>query len=182
MNDLGELILDHYEKYLGEYAGADIYSNGSDQIQLLGYDNTIRDCLLFATFGLSKCADKVGGCCEAILVTDSDYDSCAEVFINSVFYAVTNGLSLSHGSLITGADAVSTGFSSKHGKSAVYFTDIFLLPDDFAEIDDKCRMLMALLVSENEAEFIKTHGFTAFEDLLEENDVDVFDINRPSVV
>ncbi len=41
--NLGETILDHYEKYLGEYVGADVYADEEREIQLLGFPETIKN-------------------------------------------------------------------------------------------------------------------------------------------
>lgn len=45
--------------------------------------------------------------------------------------------------------------------------DVFLLPEDFAFINDICRIYMCFFVSKEEAEFIKKYGSERFEDLLE---------------
>ena len=50
---LGESILDHYELFLGKYIGVDKYTSGEYVIQLLGFDRTFKDCLTFASLGLS---------------------------------------------------------------------------------------------------------------------------------
>ena len=86
---LGEIILNHYDKYLGDYAGADIYANEELEIQLLGYPETIKNCLVLATFGVSKYAEY-----EVILPVDDLYDECAEVFANSIFYALSNQMNI----------------------------------------------------------------------------------------
>ena len=51
---LGESILDHYELFLGKYIGVDKYTSGEYVIQLLGFDRTFKDCLTFASLGLSN--------------------------------------------------------------------------------------------------------------------------------
>ena len=181
MNSLGEEILSHYETYLGEYIGADCYTNQDRQIQLLGY-GVIKDSLLFATFGLSDYADSIGETMEAVLVVDDDYDSCAEVFMNAIFYAVSNKMNLARGTVISGADAIADQFSARHDKSAVYFTDVFLLPETFGSVEDKCRILVVFFISQKEADFIRQNGFEQFEDLLESKSVDVIELNRASVV
>lgn len=43
--NLGENILDHYEKFLGDYAGADVYADQECEIQLLGFDEAIKTAL-----------------------------------------------------------------------------------------------------------------------------------------
>ena len=175
--NLGETILDHYEKYLGEYAGADIYSDEEREIQLLGFPETIKNCLVLATFGVSKYDE-----CEVILPVDDLYDECAEIFANSVFYALSNNIKIGRGVLIEGADNIVEGFSEKCGKTALYFTDAYVLPEEFAFVDNKCHIYMGFFVSKEESEFIKKYGSEQFESLLEEKDVDVIEIKRNSVL
>ena len=67
MNNMGEMILDHYQKYLGEFIGAEPYSDNEHQIQLLGFDKAIENSLLFATLGLSKYSESINNCCEVIM-------------------------------------------------------------------------------------------------------------------
>ena len=67
MNNMGEMILDHYQKYLGEFIGAEPYSDNEHQIQLLGFDKAIETSLLFATLGLSKYSESINNCCEVIM-------------------------------------------------------------------------------------------------------------------
>lgn len=66
----------------------------------------------------------------------------------------------------------------------IYFTSPFLWDDlKSLEIDNKfITWLMAMPISDNEFDFLKTNGSDALEDLLEKNSVDVFDINRKSIV
>ena len=102
--------------------------------------------------------------------------------MNAIFFAVSSKMNLTHGTVISGADAIADQFSARHDKSAVYFTDVFILPDAFASVDEKCRILMAFFISQKEADFIRQNGFEQFEDLLESKDIDVIDLNRESVV
>ena len=51
MKKLGELILNHYQYFLGDYIASDPYSDNTHQVQLMGFKDVIEDCLLFATFG-----------------------------------------------------------------------------------------------------------------------------------
>lgn len=80
---LGENILDHYNLFLGDYIGADVYTNNDYEIQILGFPNAIKDCLVLTSFGISK-YDSQEDCCEVILPVDDLYDECAEIFANSI--------------------------------------------------------------------------------------------------
>lgn len=182
MNNLGEMILNHYEKYLGEFIGAETYVDDKYQIQLLGFDKAVENCLLFATFGLSKITETLDECCEIIMASDDDYDSCAEIFMNSIFYVLSNNLKFRKGLLIEGADAIVTDFSCKHNKSALYFTEQYIFPDKFTSIEDKCKIYMCFFITEKEAQYIKQYGCEIFEDLLEQKNIDVIDIKRASII
>jgi len=181
MDGLGERILSHYEKYLGQYVGADQYTDGGSIIQLLGYDGVFEGCLVFATLGLSKCSDAVGRVCELICAADSDWDECAEVLMNAVFCAVTDGIRLGCGSVISGIESISEEFAASHGKSAVYFTGNCLLPEGFSDAGG-CEMLTAFFVSGSEARHIIENGPESFEDLLEQAGADITVLDRPPVI
>ncbi len=178
---LGENILDHYNQFLGDYIGADVYTNNDYEIQILGFPNAIKDCLVLTSFGISK-YDSQGDCCEVILPVDDLYDECAEIFANSIFYALSNNMSIGRGLLIEGADSIIDGFSDKCGKTALYFSDVYVLPEEFAFVDNKCHIYMGFFVSKEESEYIKRYGSEQFESLLEEKDVDVIEIKRNSVL
>ena len=85
---LGESILDHYELFLGKYIGVDKYTSGEYVIQLLGFDRTFKDCLTFASLGLSNYSNLINNSCEVIMPVDDDYDNCAVVFANALFYVL----------------------------------------------------------------------------------------------
>lgn len=179
--NLGEKLLDHYSHFLGDYIGAEVYTNNDYEIQILGFPNAIKDCLVFSSFGLSK-HDCHGKCCEVILPVDNLYDECAEIFINSIFYVLSNNMSIGRGLLIEGADSIIEGFSEKCGKTALYFTDVYVLPEEFSFVDNKCHIYMGFFVTKEESEYIKKYGSERFEDLLEGKDVDVIEIKRKSVL
>ena len=177
---LGENILDHYNQFLGDYIGADVYTDNDYEIQILGFPNAIKDSLVFASFGLSKYGQ--GNCCEVILPVDDLYDECAEIFANSLFYALSNNMSIDRGLLIEGADSIIEGFSEKCGKTALYFTDVYFFPEEFSFVDNKFHIYIGFFVSKEESEYIKKYGSEQFEDLLEGKEVDVIDIKRKSIL
>ena len=179
---LGEMILDHYTKYLGNYAGAERYYDGNKDIQILGFPNVFKDCIVFATFGLSKYPETIKKRCEVVLAVDDKFDECAEIFANAVFYILSNKMEFGRGILIDGADGVVKGFSASNGKTALYFTEATAFPEDFLTVNNQCTIYMGFFVSEREAEYFRENGCEKFEDLLEENDVDVMSLNRESVI
>ena len=180
--NLGEKILDHYIEYLGDYAGADRYGDKDKEIQILGFPGVFEGCMVFATFGLSKYPEVIGNRCEVVLAVDDRFNECAEILANSVFYILSNRMDFGKGVLISGADSIVEGFSSACGKSALYFTDATMFPEEFSTVDDECKIYMCFFVSENEAMFFRKNGSSEFEDLLEKKDVDVISLNRESVL
>lgn len=86
------------------------------------------------------------------------------------------------GILIEGAENIVGNFTEKYQKSALYFTNIFLLPEDFAFVKDICRIYMCFFVSPKEAEYIKKYGSEKFEDILEKAGADVMDLRRESIL
>lgn len=180
--NLGELLLDHYERFLGAYIGADIYHNGRQELQILGFPNAIENSMVFATFGVSKYADMISNQCEMVLAVDEAYDECAELFANAVFYILSNQMAFGKGILIEGAGNIVGDFTEKFQKSALYFTDVFLLPTDFAAVTGALRIYMCFFVSPKEAEFIKKYGSGKFENLLEQSEADVIALKRASIL
>ena len=180
--NMGELLLNHYEHFLGDYIGADVYDNGQQEIQILGFPKAIESSMVFTTFGLSKYSDMINNQCEIALAVDENYDECAKIFANAVFYILSNRMNFGKGILIKGAGNIIADFVEKYDKSALYFTNVFLLPDDFAFVNNTCRVYMCFFVSEEEAEYIKKYGSEKFEDLLEKSEVDVIDLNRKSIL
>lgn len=176
--NIGEKILDHYTKYLGEYAGADRYRFEDQIIQILGFPGVFEGCLVFATFGMSKYSGEIGRRCEVILAVDDLYDECAEILANTVCHLIANKTKFGRGILIEGVDNIVPGFSKLCGKCALYFTDVSGLPDEFSVVDGTCEIYMCFFVSEKEAEYFKEHGSEKFETFLEENEIDIAAVKR----
>ncbi len=178
---LGEKILDHYETFLGAYIGAEKYSDESRSLQILGFDKVFENSLTFATFGLSNYADDINALCETVMNVDGDYDNCAELLANAVFYIIRQKMDFGAGMYISGLDNVVEGFSKAHNKSALYFTQPYAFPNEFSRTGE-CKIFDAFFITEREAEFIKQNGADAFEDVLEERGADVIMLDRPSVI
>lgn len=180
-DNLGETILNHYEKFLGDYIGADKYADKSRGLQILGFDKVFGNSLTFATFGLSNYAEDINALCEAVMTVDCDYDNCAALLANVAFYIIQNKIDFGRGVFIGGLDSVVEGFSKAHNKSALYFTEPYAFPEEFSRAGE-CEMLSAFFITERESEFIKQNGADAFEDILEEREIDVIALDRPSAV
>lgn len=181
-NECRRVITRPLRTFLGDYIGADVYSNGEQEIQILGFPKVIENSMVFITLGVSKYYDMINNQCEIALAVDESYDECAEVLANAVFYILSNRMNFGKGILIEGVENINASFAEKYNKTALYFTNVFVLPENFAFVNDVCCIYMCLFVSKDEAEFIKKYGSEKFEDLLENSDVDVIDLKRKSVL
>lgn len=180
--NLGESILDHYELFLGKYIGVDKYTSDKKNIQILGFDKTFKDCLVFASFGFSNYSNLINNLCEVIMPVDDDYDNCAVLFTNSLFYILQQQMNFGRGTIIEGIDNIIKDFSKRHNKTAIYFTESYILPEEFSKIEENLKIYMAFLISEKEREFIREYGCEQFENLLEEKKVDIINVDRKSIV
>ena len=178
MENLGKAIFEHYEKYLGEMIGAD--SHPKWNLQLMGYQDPVQNCLTFATMGLSLHEQELGTCCEAVLTTDRDYDACAWIFTQVLDYILSGGLPLSPGLSIGGIDSLDPQFFAAHGKSALYFTEATMFTPGFGKIADRCRVYMAFFLSPGEECYLRKHGTAEFEKRLEEQKADIVSLDRKS--
>lgn len=179
-SNIGELIINHYEKYLGVFEDCLIFSNdeAKPSIQLLQYSNVFKECKTYATIGLSKYADVLSDMYEVIMVVDDDFEESATILANSLFYIVNNNTKLGIGTYIEGVKNINEDFSIRHNKNAVFFSEPYAFPDEFSDIDKKVKVLLAFFISEDECNYIRKYGCSKFEDFLEEHNIDIMNINR----
>jgi antitoxin YqcF len=67
----------------------------------------------------------------------------------------------------------------------LYFTAPFLWEDSLKTLDcgtKKVSWLLVVPIAEAEQEYLREHGDNALEDLFEKHQIDIFDLNRPSVI
>ncbi len=179
-NNIGELIIEHYEKFLGVFEDCLIFKSDEamTSIQLLQYDKVFEGCKTYATIGLSRYADIISDAYEVVMVVDDDAEVSGTILANVLFYIINNNVKLDNGTYIEGIKNINEEFSSRHNKNAVYFTEPYAFPDEFSNINKEIKVCLAFFISEEECNFIRKNGCNKFEEYLEENNVDVMDINR----
>ena len=176
MENLGKAIFEHYEKYLGEMLGADSYPELN--LQLMGYQDAVQNCLTFATMGLSLQEKTLDTCCEAVLTTGEDFDACADIFVSALQFILKAGIPMGQGLAING---LPEDFVKAHHKTAVYFTEATMFTPAFRNVGDQCHMYMAIFLTPEEEEYLHKHGAGKLEELLEAEKADIIDLNRKSV-
>lgn len=65
--------------------------------------------------------------------------------MNAIFYILENKMNFGKGVLIEGINNIDAEFSKKYNKTALYFTNIYILPEEFAIINNQCKIYMAFL-------------------------------------
>ena len=116
------------------------------------------------------------------IICVGDYDNCAVVFANALFYVLQQQMDFGRGTIIEGLDNIIADFSKRHNKTAIYFTESYVLPEEFSKIEDHLKMYIAFFISEKELEFIHNYGCEEFENLLESSKADIINLNRESIV
>lgn len=189
MVNYGELYFDHYRKYIGEAMGREVYRTNESMpsIQILQYKNVFPECLVFNTLGLSHYGDFIGDLVEVSMVVDDAFNRTPYILANALFYCIGKRMEMGRGVAISGIGKIDQSFVEKYNKSAVYFTEPFAFPDEYSTVctnreEKDGKMLLAFYISQAEYDFFVKHGTEEFEELLEKNHVDPFEVNRPSIL
>lgn len=135
--DMGEEILNHYEKFLGIFGEYRVFKNSEDMpsIQLLQYDNVFNGCKTYVSFGMSKFSTIIKNTCESILIVDNDFQKASYIFANVLFYIIENNMSFGRGTYVTGIENIDKEFVLKHNKAAIYITETYMFPEAFSWIN-----------------------------------------------
>ncbi|MGG4407224.1 suppressor of fused domain protein [Niallia taxi] len=189
MTNYGELYYDHYNKYLGNSIDREVFRNNEEMpsIQVLKYENVFEECLVYNTLGLSKYDEIVGDNVEVSIVVDGAFNSTGYILANALFYCIGQQIEIGRGVAISGIENIDKKFVKKYSKSALYFTDPFAFPEEYNTVrtennDRDGRMLLAYFISQSEYGYFVEHGTEKFEDMLEEKDVDPFNVGRVSAI
>lgn len=179
--NISEQILLHYEKYLGNYAEASVFAGTkeSSPIQALKFPNVLDGLKTFATLGFSKYFGVIKNKAEIVFSVDENLEEALlSIIMNSLFFITENQIDFGKGTFIKGVEKINADFANSHNIRAVYFTLPFVFPEDFSEITGEIKMYEAFFLTQSELEYLEENGAESFEDYLEENEIDVYDINR----
>ncbi|XOS90460.1 suppressor of fused domain protein [Brevibacillus laterosporus] len=189
MINYGEPYYDHYTKFLGEPIDREVFKNNEEmpKIQILKYENVFEECLVYNTLGFSKYEEVVRDNVEVSMVVDGGFNSTGYILANALFYCIGNQMEIGRGIAISGIESIDKAFVQKYNKSAVYFTEPFAFPEEYSNVrteteDKDGRILLAFFISQSEYEYFVKYGTEMFEELLEEKNVDPFNVSRASMV
>lgn len=189
MINYGELFYDHYKKFLGEPVRRKTFRKNENMpsIQILSYENVFEGCIVFTSLGLSRYEDVLGTISEVTLVTDCAFNESDEILANILFYCIDKKIKIGRGVSISGISKINKVFFDFYKKNALYFTMPYVFPEEYERVNalgevKKGIVYQAFFVSQEEHEFFVDNGAEVFEDLLEEKEVDPFEVNRKSVI
>lgn len=184
MNEAG-LCFDHYVKYFNQPTKTYKFQTGEGSVvQILQFENVFEDCAVLTSLGFSHFSlDHSKVFQEVVMVVDKAWEESAEILAKTLLYIGEFRGSVDYGMSKAGIRDIAPGFYSRYSKDALYFTSPFALPEEFNKVNGlKSDLLMGMLISYKEHEFIKSKGFYEFEVLLEKHKADPLDIRRESVV
>lgn len=184
----GECYYDHFALYLGEPTNQiQYYQTARSErpwIRIMQFENILGGCRAFCTFGLSHYPSQIGEFAEICMPVDRAWNETPDILVNSVATLILKQLRIGRGRsiLIPKVDAKNI---AQYDKTAIYLTVPFGIDDAFQSV--QCgpivgQVYLAFYISKAEYDYHATHGTDRFETLLEDNNVDVFNVGRPSVV
>ena len=184
---IGELFLNHFEKYLSKFANAEIFASddGFHRLQIISYLNVFEGCVMFASFGLSKCYEKYKKYIEVYSVIDSPPEEFSYLMSSVLLSAIENKFVLKRGTAIRGLSRVSSQFVEKYNKQAIYFTRPHILPEEFRSVkslEANSEIFQIIFITDDEYKYIIENGVDKFEVLLDSSDIDVFNLHRSGII
>lgn len=156
-------------------------------IQILKYEHVFEECLVYNSLGFCKYEDIVGANVEVSMVVDGAFRSTGYLLASTLFYCIDNKMPIGRGIAVSGIEGLDKAFVQKYNKSAIYFTEPYAFPEEYSMVrtnteDKDGTILLAFYISQSECEYFVQYGAEKFEDLLEEKNVDPFNVSRESVV
>ena len=184
---VGEIYLTHFEAALGQVIDRSVFRMREDlpSIQVLEFSPGVPGCRTFVTLGLSNYSGSVGGRIEVIMPVEGRCDNVPRILAESCFAIVQDGIQLRKGVRLGGLRQIAPEFAAVHGKDGVYFTQPFGCPADFERVTcdgGDGRVLLALLITESELEFLEAKGAREFESAMEDAHIDPLVADRVSMV
>lgn len=160
---------------------------GKHDVAVLRAKNSpVKDIDSYSTIGLSDLEQTFEGLDKPIRVElvgacGSDVTKFDNLLSTAAFCVLNHGWPCHPGAIF--ADLV-TLYQLSETLEHLFLVDPYLWDglDELTLPDREVLWLMAVPISEAEAAFAEENGSDALEDLFEKNQIDVFDLNRPSVV
>ncbi len=188
ISDDNKKILEYLESVTGEATEINEYWDEDDahSIDLMAVVNAPDEGVTtYSTLGLSdidtgETLDNMKLGAEIIIAADSKREEAANILAICAFNMIKEDFEIGMGVIF--ADAAGTYLPNSDMKH-IMFVAPFLWELETQDLQDKkVAWLQAVPISEAELEYAEEHGTEALEDLFVEKQIDVYDLDRKSVV
>lgn len=183
-----------FERDLGRAIRSEF--GAATQVVRFGDDGGANDCFIvtgtdcpisgvssYGSVGLSRKAQKVGTTdvrVEILAACASITPHIDNLLASCVFDSVKNGSNIIYGACIP--DIVSQYGISRTLKHVTFVAPFLWQGMNRLTVDGQAvHCLLMLPISDSEKNFLQGHGIEALENLFNEKQIDVYDINRPSI-
>jgi hypothetical protein len=182
-------LVQHIERHLGTLdTGWKLKGGKEGGIQVVAFpDEPYEGVITYVTLGLSRSPLPMPGDRqvrqELVFIADRGYprEQVSSFLLTFAEYVRSQHRALLRGDVVGPGPALIPGVASK----AVYATLPFLHDDGlatFSEGEPATVFVWVVPLRTEEADLVRKQGWEHFEDLLEQNDPDFGDLDRPSVI
>lgn len=169
---------------LGTQPKVELYGDetGDFSIRILSCPDPVDEKVLFySTLGLSELASE-NNHTEILAASYVQFKDFSNVLSSIAFFILKNKWKSVEGAVFQNLiEMYYPNIEMKH----IYFTSPFLWEDKLEEFsinEVNINFLLAIPISNNELEYLTQYGKDALEDLFEQKNIDIFDIERESVL
>lgn len=183
----GECYYYHFTKYLGNPISNQIFEKdeNSSSIQILAFDGVVDECRVFCSLGLTHYQSELNERAEIFLPVSDGWSETPYLLSSALFFIINQKMALGWGMSISGIQRLQPNYTKTFGKAAIYITNIYDTAPGFEKVmcqGESSKIYLACFISESEHDFFIKNGAEKFEALLEQCDVDLYDVHRYSCV
>lgn len=182
-------ILEHIEAHLGKIDRGWVLSNQSTNVQVVRLLNEpVSGVATYCTVGLSDAALRLRGTKlvrqEFLFLAHERFDpeSIASFLLTFSNFVKRSGKALLRGEVVGPTNPVVPGVEM----NAIYAAIPVGVFDDkiatYSESEPPTVFVWLVPIRSSEADFVRSHGWSRFEDILERKNPNLWDLSRPSVV
>jgi hypothetical protein len=181
-------IIEHAEKFLGKISQGWKENTSSDGLQVVCFkDAPFESVDTFMTAGLSHheltISDEKKGRQELVLPISAK--DLSEMVVSLLLF-VCELILKNHDAVLRGqVIRLSMDVTERLGFDALYCTIPVFMNDEFATFGESQPLIVIVWmipIYKNEADYIDTHGWSKFEDLLEKKTPDLFSLGREPII
>nr|WP_244977160.1 suppressor of fused domain protein [Deinococcus humi] len=147
----------------------------------------MKDTHVLTSLGLTHFQAVLGEAVEIVVPVSELDDVVADTVMASLTFLLYLRVTVPEVSFLHNVQRSVPVFAERYGKVAFAFAEPYLFPDAFAHLalpksESIGKVRMGFFLSEGEVNMMEREGLDALYALFEEQQVDVIDLRRPSVV